>query len=168
MNKRLLPGGAHDALDRMFDAIGESHGPKGAASEGLYVAADFLGVSHWTLRAQLDPDKTGSEISYARVTQLTRQFGCTQVAVHLAQCAGGIFIPVPRDTDAVTALTAELMQEMGEAVAKIFAQASPESEGGAVITAQEARESEPFARDVLVVVANWYSRIVDKARGDAS
>ena len=168
MNKRLLPGGAHDALDRMFDAIGESHGPKGAASEGLYVAADFLGVSHWTLRAQLDPDKTGSEISYARVVQLTRQFGCTQAAEHLAQCAGGVFIPMPPDNDPVAVMTAEAMREMGEAVSKVFSHVSPDSEGGSRVTAGEAREALPLVRDVLVAVSNLYSRLAEKARGDAS
>lgn len=165
MSKRLLPGGAHDALDRMFDAIGRTHGPKGASSDGIRVAADFLGVTHWTLRSQLDPDKTGSEISYARVAQLTRAFGCTEAAEHLALCAGGVFVPMPADGDAVAALTADAMREMGEAVAAIFAGATPESEGGLAITATEARAALPEVRDALVALTNLYSRLAEKARG---
>ncbi|QIB32656.1 phage regulatory CII family protein [Ancylobacter pratisalsi] len=164
MTKRPLPGSAHDALDRLFDAIGEAHGAKGAASEGLAVAADFLGVSHWTLRAQLDPEKSGSEISYARVVQLTRQFGCTAGAEHLALCAGGVFIPMPPDNEPAAVLTAEAMQEMAEVVARIFAAVAPASEGGVAITPHEARDALPLVRDVLVAVSNLYSRLSEKAR----
>lgn len=165
MNKRLLPGGAHDALDRMFDAIGRAHGPKGAASEGLYVAADFLGVTHWTLRSQLDPDKTGSELSYLRVAQLTRQFGCTEAAEHLALCAGGVFVPMPEGEGRIAEMTAEAMQEMGEAVARIFAAAAPGSDGGVATTPAEARAALPLMRDVLVAVSRLYAEISEQARG---
>lgn len=163
MSKRLLPGSAHEALDRMFDSIGRSHGF--APSEGVYIAASLIDVSHWTLRAQLDPDKKGSEISYAKVVQFTRAFGCTDAAEHLATCAGGVFVPMPADGDAVAALTADAMREMGEAVAKIFASASPASEGGMTITAGEARAALPEVRDALVALSNLYSRLADKARG---
>lgn len=163
MSKRLLPGSAHDALDKMFDSIGRSHGS--AASEGIYIAASLLDVSHWTLRAQLNPDKTGSEISYARVVQFTRAFGCTDAAEHLALCAGGVFVPLPREGDAVAALTADAMREMGEAVARIFASTSPLSEGGAAITANEARAALPEVHEALAALSNLYSRLREKAEG---
>lgn len=162
--KRPLPGSAHEALDRMFDSIGRSHGAHGAASEGIYVAAAFLDLFHTTLRKQLDPDQPG-ELSFGRVAQLTRQFGCAEAAEHLALCAGGVFVPMPEGEGRIAEMTAEAMQEMGEAVARIFAAAAPGSDGGVATTPAEARAALPLMRDVLVAVSRLYAEISEQARG---
>lgn len=165
MIKRLMPGSAHDALDRMFSTIGREHGTRGQESEGLTLAADFLGVSHWTLRAQLDPDRAGSEISYARVVQLTRQFGCRDAAEHLAQCAGGVFLPLPEGEGAFTELSADMMREVGEALISISQATAPESDAGRAMSPREAQDALPLVRDVLSVASRLLSEL--QARAEA-
>lgn len=162
MSKRPVIGSAHEALDRMFDSIGRAHGPKGSPSEGQLVAVAFLNIARSTLYRQLDPDQPG-DFSFAHACQLAQQFGCTEAAAHLALCAGGVFIPMPDDGDPVSVLTAEAMQEMGEAMAHLFASANPASDGGATVTPSEARAALPMVRDVLIAVSNLYARLSEKA-----
>lgn len=164
MTKRPVIGSAHEALDRMFDGIGRGHGPNGSPSEGQQLAAAFLNIARSTLYRQLDPDQPG-EFAFSHACQLAQRFGCPEAAAHLALCAGGVFIPMPDDGDPVAVLTAEAMQEMGEAIAHLFASTNPGSEGGVSVTAMEARAALPLVRDVLVAVSNLYARLDDKAKG---
>lgn len=164
MSKRLLPGSAHDALDKMFDSIGRSHGK--AASEGIYIAASLLDVSHWTLRAQLNPDKTGSEISYAKVVQFTRAFGCTDAAEHLALCAGGVFLPMPAGEGAFAEMSADMMREVGEALVQLAASTAPHSDGGTAMTAREAQQALPLMADVVAVASRLYAEVRARAAGE--
>lgn len=163
MTKRPAIGSAHEALDRMFDEIGRAHGPNGAPSEGPQIAADFLCVARSTIYRQMDQSQPGG-FAFAHACQLAQHFGCTEAAAHLALCAGGLFVPMPRGDDAVTVLTAEAMREMGEAAALIFAETAPGSDGGAAITPQEARAALPEVRDVLAALTRLYSMLAEKAR----
>lgn len=167
MTKRPALGSAHEALDLMFDSIGRAHGPNGSPSEGAQVAAAFLNIARSTLYRQLDPDQPG-EFAFAHACQLAQQFGCTEAAAHLALCAGGVFVPMPDGDGRVAELTAESMQEMGEAAAAIFAAHAPGSDGGVSTTPAEARKMLPQVRDVLFAVAALYAEVSDLARKGAA
>ncbi|MCS0497890.1 hypothetical protein NVS89_22625 [Ancylobacter sp. MQZ15Z-1] len=170
MTKRRQPGSAHEALDRMFDGIGERHGEKGSPTEGVRVVASFLDIAEPTLRKQLDPDQKGSEVSYARVAQLTRHFACIEAAQHLALCAGGVFLPLPDGEGKFAELSSTMMQEVGEALVQLSASLSPTSEGGASLTPREIATVLPLVADVLAVTSALYSELqaAHAAREDAS
>ncbi|QJP14695.1 hypothetical protein G3545_14200 [Starkeya sp. ORNL1] len=163
MMKRANPGSAHDALVHLFEAIGRTHGANGAPTEGLPLAADFLGVTHWTLRKQIDPDQP-SDLGFGRVAMLTRHFGCPDAAQHLALAAGGVFVPMPDgDAGKVATLSAEVMRETGEAIALLFADISEGSAGGAELTPAEAREAVKPLGEALAKVADLYALVAEIA-----
>lgn len=161
--KRANPGSAHDALVHMFEAIGRVHGANAAPTEGLPLAADFLGVTHWTLRKQIDPDQP-SDLGFGRVSQLTRHFGCVEAAQHLALAAGGVFVPMPgEDAGKVAGLSAVVMRETGEAIALLLANVAPDSEGGVDLTPAEAREALPAVGEALARIADLYALVSETA-----
>lgn len=163
MTKRPLPGSPHDALSRLLDEIGRESGPNGSPSEGIAVAADFLGISHWTLRSQLDPDRVGSEVAYSRVAQLTQHFGCTDAAEHLALCAGGVFLPMPQGSGRINELSAGAMLEMSEALVALAKRTAPTSEAGADLSWREATEALPLIADAMAMLSTLYSEVRAKA-----
>ncbi|MDF2994654.1 MAG: hypothetical protein K0R27_291 [Xanthobacteraceae bacterium] len=160
--KRANPGSAHDALVHLFEAIGREHGANSAPAEGIPLAADFLGVTHWTLRKQLDPDQP-SDLGFGRVSQLTRHFGCADAAQHLALAAGGVFVPMPNADGKVAGLSAEVMRETGEAIALLLADIAPGSEGGAELTPAEAGDALPAISEALARMADLYALVSETA-----
>jgi hypothetical protein len=81
-------GGPHELL---VDALAEIGIGAGDPTHGVEIAADFLGMSHWTLRKEIDPDQKG-ELSFVRVSQLASKFRLARVAEYFASLAGGIFL----------------------------------------------------------------------------
>lgn len=81
-------GGPHELLVEAMAEIGVA--TKDPA-HGIERAADFLGMSHWTLRKEIDPDQKG-ELSFVRASMLASKFKVAAFAHYFAALAGGIFV----------------------------------------------------------------------------
>lgn len=119
MKPRKL-GGPHDVLARMMSEIGHAAGhPDG----GVELAAEFEGVSKFTLYKQLDPDNlTGGEMSFVRVWRLCGRFGGRAVAEAFAALCGCRLVPLPPVKAAEMDLRAvnNLQRESSEAIGAIL------------------------------------------------
>lgn len=162
MTKRPNPGSAHEALARMFDCIGRTHGERRAPTEGVPLAAEFLDISHQHLYRQIDPEQPAG-LSFARVAQLTRQFGCTDAAEFLALCARGIFLPMPTGHGEVPALVADVLVQTGEALTALGRALAVDSPGGERLTPREAQAALPAISDALASLATLYVEVSDAA-----
>lgn len=110
-------GGPHELL---VEAMGEIGNAAGDPVHGIEVAANFLGLNHWTLRKEIDPDQKG-ELSFVRVTQLVSHFKLQTVAHYFAALAGGMFLPLlPKGTDSRWGeLTGKTAEDMGRFTAEM-------------------------------------------------
>lgn len=81
-------GGPHELL---VDALAEIGVAAGDPTHGVEIASDFLGMSHWTLRKEIDPDQKG-ELSFVRVSMLASKFRLATIAHYFASLAGGMFL----------------------------------------------------------------------------
>lgn len=110
-------GGPHELL---VEAMGEVGIAAGDPTHGVEVAANFLGLSHWTLRKEIDPDQNG-ELSFVRLVQLVRHFKLQTVAHYFASLAGGMFLPLlPTGMDAKWGeLTGTTAEDMGRFTAEM-------------------------------------------------
>lgn len=81
------------ALSDMLDEIERADSE--FVGSGAQRAADFEGVSQFTIYKQTDPDQ-GEGMPLARVARLTAKFKSTAVARHLAFLADGVFVPLPK------------------------------------------------------------------------
>lgn len=111
-------GGPHEMLVEAMAEIGVAAGDP---AHGVEAAANFLGLSHWTLRKQMDPDQ-GGDVGFVRLVQLAAHFKLTSVAHYFAALAGGMFVPLlPTGADPRWGeLTAETNESMGAFVAEIL------------------------------------------------
>ncbi|WEK50336.1 MAG: hypothetical protein P0Y66_22285 [Candidatus Kaistia colombiensis] len=144
--KTRAAGSLHDALARGMSQIATSVGMHETA--GPQVAADFEGISKYTIYKALDPDQR-DDIGFGRVARLTSKFGMTAPAEFLATLAGGVFLPVSQDHEGAWAeLSADVADHIGQLLAEIFRDLSPASDGGTEITPPEA---DRILRDLEVV-----------------
>lgn len=132
--KEREAGSAHDMLARAMVEAGARVG-----GDGVAAAADFVGVSKFTLYKQMDPDNS-AEFSVARLALLARHWQLETPAEFFATLAGGAYLPGvaagdPRFSD----LTGAALAHLGEASREIIEAHSPRSEGGATLTPAEAR-----------------------------
>jgi hypothetical protein len=110
-------GGPHEML---VEAMAEIGIVQDDPTHGVERAAEFLGMSHWTLRKEIDPDQKG-ELSFVRVSMLASKFKLATVAHYFASLAGGMFLSLrpagidPRWSD----LTGETAMKMGEFTSEI-------------------------------------------------
>lgn len=163
-NKPRPPTTAAAAHTRGLQQIAEAEGRP--VEEGPAIAADFEGCSPSLLRKAADPDLP-EDITFKRVSRLTRHFGATAWAEHLALCARAILIPLP-DPDAPGrwgVATGIAAKEFGEAVAEILRATNPDSEAGGEVSRSEARQLIRDIDDVLRVVAELRGMAV-AAAGD--
>jgi hypothetical protein len=108
MTKIREPGSPRAALDRLFREVG-----------GYTAAADFLGRNPHHLRHCTDPDDD-RDIGFRQVVMLTRAFGATAAAEHIAAQAGGVFMPCPVSNQSFEALMGHSAKEFGEAVSQVM------------------------------------------------
>jgi hypothetical protein len=146
----------------MFDAIGLAHGERGAPTEGVPIAAQFLDISVQHLYRQIDPEQAGG-ISFGRVAQLTRQFGCPQAAEFLALAAGGVFLPTPTGDGEMPELVADVLVQTGEAITAIGHALNIDSPGGERLTKAEAAKALPSISEALASLATLYVEVSEAA-----
>lgn len=137
--KKRAPGSASDALARMMAEIATGEGRDPEA--GVAIAAAFENVSPPTLYKALDPDQR-EEFPYSRVARLTEHFGCSAAAVHLAELAGGVFLPLPADdgNNPLAELSARAGSEFGNTMAALVRSLAPDSEQGSKLGPRERPE----------------------------
>lgn len=115
--KPRLVGGPHELL---VEAMAEIGVVAGDPAHGVETAANFLGLNHWTLRKEIDPDQKG-ELSFVRMVQLVRHFRLQTVAHYFAALAGGMFLPLlPTGLDAKWGeMTGQTAEDMGRFTAEM-------------------------------------------------
>lgn len=134
--KTRAVGSSPEAMARMIGEVATSMGLDESA--GAQIAADFEGISKFTIYKALDPDQP-EDFPYGRVARLTSRFGVVAPAEHLATLAGGVFLPVPKEHDGAWAeLSAEVAEHIGQLLSEVFKALSPASDGSTEITPPEA------------------------------
>lgn len=146
LQKPRQPGSAYDALDQFIDQCG---GPK--------VLADFAAVRLSTAYSWTDPDQSKGT-PFATLCQLTRHYGATAAAEHLAACAGGVFVPMPKGNGALLENAAALSVETADAVSAII-RSICERTGRPVIDAAMHAEINEELFDVLRVVGRLIAEV---------
>lgn len=124
MKKRPI-GGAHEALEALMEEVGG-----GDSWEGKRRAAELCEVRPTTFLHLLDPDHPTGQLSFARVSLITRHFGAPAAAAHLAHACGHEVRPRQRRDMANTPpnALAHAAKEMSEAMAQICALLPGENE----------------------------------------
>jgi hypothetical protein len=157
--KPRVPGSAHETLALMTEQIGEI-----AGADGVKTVADFEDIKPATVYKLLDPDQEG-EFSYARVARIVGHFKINAPAHHMAQLAGGTFLPIPQGGDAkFNELTGAALAHLGQVTSEIIDAYSPKSDGGAAFTAREARHLLAPLSELLSDVSNLIA--IARARAD--
>jgi hypothetical protein len=158
--KRRTPGSANEALARMTGQIAGSQGRDPEA--GVEIAAAFENIAKATLYKMLDPDQP-EQLSYDRVARWTAHFGVTACAEHLAELAGGVFLPLPADDGAnpIAELSAKAATEFGNTMAALVRALAPDSAGGARIVARERPENIANINRLMRVLAAMRARIAE-------
>lgn len=147
-------GGPHDVLARMF---GEIAAAEGAGPEaGVQIAAEFEGVSVFTLYKQLDPDQAGSELSFVRLWRLVAKFGSRAPAAALAELVGCRLVALPKRmaAEAPTAALISIARETTEVVAKGW-----DAVADGELTPREARALRPEVREAINALLEFDARL---------
>jgi hypothetical protein len=153
--KTRAAGSVHDALARGMAQVATSVGMDESA--GPQVAADFEGISKYTIYKALDPDQR-EDLGFGRVARLTSKFGITAPAELLATLAGGVFLPIPQDHEGAWAeLSAEVAEHIGQLLSEVFRALSPASDGSTEITPPEADRILRDLQEVTRAVATMTS-----------
>jgi len=167
--KPRAPGSAKDALTRMLGEIADSQGRERSA--GPEIAADFDGISASAIRKATDPD-LNEDLGFRRICRLTAHFRVRAAADHLAECAGGLFVPLPQGGGGrFQQLAANASSEFGQAISELIKATSFDGAGGVDVTPEEARHLAREWRDVMQVVSELVTHLdataADKQRTPA-
>lgn len=110
--KPRAAGGPHEMLAELMEECG-----------GVVAAADFEGVSKFTLYKELDPDQP-AEMPFIRVARLSSKFGAHAPAQYFARLAGGTFIaldPAVAPGTQLGRLSGQVLAEVGQMIEKLGA-----------------------------------------------
>ena len=150
--KPRAANGPHAALADLMTQIAASQGEEPAV--GVKLAADFEGISIFTFYKMLDPDQQ-AEFSYTRVARLTAAFRAPAAAEHLAQLAGGMFVPLPEaaPAEADEAGLLKCARESTEALASAWA-----AKADGVVTPAERADVARHFNDAIAALLEMRAR----------
>jgi hypothetical protein len=154
MTKAAIPGSPHETLRLMIEQAG-----------GAKRAADFEGVSEFTLYKQLNPEDATTEMSYVRVSRIASKFSCTAPAEHMALLAKGRFVPdlvvdaAACDMTAICELAARSADALGE-----YAKARRDND----LTPDEARLIRKELHELLVSIHGADIRLARIEQGEGT
>ena len=145
-NKDREYGSSESVISRLFKECG-----------GVPKVMKALALSRTRCYALADPDDP-AQISYERVVTLTKDFGATAAAEHLAALAGGTFLPIDADeTEAGWhALAATAARRSAALTATMLESIGPEGRSPGTIDAREARALLAEVDGLMAVLAKQH------------
>lgn len=147
-------GEPKEVVARLFEEAG-----------GIPKVMELLDLSRTRVYALADPDST-NDISYARVCTLTES-GAAAAAQHLANLAGGIFVPIDKAEDANwLALAGEVSRRNARNIAALMESLSEIERSPGEVDQQEARDILKILDEQLGVLAMQRAKLSVIAAGE--
>jgi hypothetical protein len=145
-NKDRAYGSSENVISRLFKECG-----------GVPKVMEALQLSRTRCYALSDPDDP-AQISYERVVTLTKTFGVSAAAEHMAALAGGTFLPIAADEDEADwhALAAAAARRSAALTATMLESIGPEGRSPGAIDATEARALLAEVDGLMVVLAKQH------------
>lgn len=158
----MKPRPVGSIFEALVLAMGEIGEKAGRPAQGVEVAADFLGVTRFTLTHQTDPDDTKHTMDVRALGLLAQHFRLHALAHYFAAAAGGSFIPLPAlGSDGKWAeLTSEAVEDMGRLAAEIVRDLAHGK-----LDAREAQRCLGLEAEIMRHMSNLYAMTLAAAEG---
>lgn len=145
-NKDRAYGSSESVISRLFKECG-----------GVPKVMEALDLSRTRCYALADPDDP-AKISYERVVTLTKTFGASAAAEHMAALAGGTFLPIAADDDEADwhALAAKAARRSAALTATLLESIGPEGRSPGTIDSMEARALLAEVDGLMAVLAKQH------------